>query len=110
MMPTRSQRHLREFRGYDSNGWKRPGFGVPAITGFTPTSASIAAAGAVGRTIATIVPTGGTNAIAPVSAAPWGSASILLISYGYLRMLGGTGATSATRVAMLSANYVKARL
>ncbi len=57
-----------------------------------------------------IVTTGGTNAIAPVSAAPWGSASILLISYGYLRMLGGTGATSATRVAMLNANYIKARL
>ena len=57
-----------------------------------------------------IVTTGGTSAIAPVSAAPWGSASILLISYGYLRMLGGTGATSATRVAMLNANYIKARL
>jgi glycine dehydrogenase len=45
-----------------------------------------------------------------VSAAPWGSASILLISYGYLRMLGGAGATRATAVAMLNANYLKARL
>ena len=57
-----------------------------------------------------LVETGGTSAIAPVSAAPWGSASILLISYGYLSMLGGAGATAATRVAMLNANYIKARL
>ncbi len=45
-----------------------------------------------------------------VSGAPWGSASILLISYGYLRMLGGAGATAATAIAMLNANYLKARL
>jgi glycine dehydrogenase len=45
-----------------------------------------------------------------VSAAPWGSASILIISYGYLRLLGARGATEATRVAMLNANYLKARL
>jgi glycine dehydrogenase len=45
-----------------------------------------------------------------VSAAPWGSASILLISYGYIRLLGGQGATAATEVAMLNANYLKARL
>jgi glycine dehydrogenase len=57
-----------------------------------------------------LVTTGGPKAIAPVSAAPWGSASILLISYGYLRMLGAAGATAATRVAMLNANYIKARL
>ncbi|MCC7007289.1 MAG: aminomethyl-transferring glycine dehydrogenase [Acidobacteria bacterium] len=57
-----------------------------------------------------LVATGGTQAIAPVSAAPWGSASILLISYGYLRLLGPAGATNATRIAMLSANYIKARL
>jgi glycine dehydrogenase len=57
-----------------------------------------------------LVATGGAQAIAPVSAAPWGSASILLISYGYLRMLGAGGATEATRVAMLNANYIKARL
>jgi glycine dehydrogenase len=54
--------------------------------------------------------TGGAHAIPPVSAAPWGSASILLISYGYLRMLGARGATAATRVAMLNANYIKAKL
>ncbi len=57
-----------------------------------------------------VVPTGGLQAIHAVSAAPWGSASILLISYGYIRMLGGAGATDATRYAILNANYIKARL
>jgi glycine dehydrogenase len=57
-----------------------------------------------------VIATGGPEAIAPVSAAPWGSASILLISYGYLRLLGASGATMATKVAMLNANYIKARL
>jgi len=57
-----------------------------------------------------VVPTGGDRAIPAVSAAPWGSASILLISYGYLCLLGGDGATEATRIAMLNANYIKARL
>ena len=57
-----------------------------------------------------VVPTGGAQAIPTISAAPWGSASILLISYAYIRMLGGEGVTEATRVAILSANYVKARL
>jgi glycine dehydrogenase len=45
-----------------------------------------------------------------VAAAPWGSASILLISHAYISMLGGSGVTEATRVAMLNANYLKARL
>jgi glycine dehydrogenase len=53
---------------------------------------------------------GGAQAIPPVAAAPWGSASILLISYGYIRMLGGEGLTNATRVAILNANYIKSRL
>jgi len=53
---------------------------------------------------------GGDKAIPPVSAAPWGSASILLISYGYIRMLGGPGVTDATRYAILNANYIKSRL
>ncbi len=57
-----------------------------------------------------LVPVGGEKAIAAVSAAPWGSASILLISYGYIRMLGASGMTDATRVAILNANYIKARL
>jgi glycine dehydrogenase len=58
-----------------------------------------------------VVPMGGAdqNATA-VSAAPWGSASILLISYGYIRMLGGSGVTNATRIAILNANYIKSRL
>ncbi|MEO7157676.1 MAG: aminomethyl-transferring glycine dehydrogenase, partial [Vicinamibacterales bacterium] len=51
-----------------------------------------------------------SKAIPPVSAAPWGSASILLISYGYIRMLGGEGVTNATRYAILNANYIKSRL
>jgi glycine dehydrogenase len=57
-----------------------------------------------------VVKTGGDHAISAVSAAPWGSASILLISYGYIRMLGGPGMTDATRIAILNANYLKCRL
>jgi glycine dehydrogenase len=53
---------------------------------------------------------GGANAIHAVSAAPWSSASILLISYGYLRLLGASGVVDATRHAILNANYLKARL
>jgi glycine dehydrogenase len=45
-----------------------------------------------------------------VSAAPFGSASILLISYGYIRMLGEEGLKNATSVAILNANYMRARL
>jgi len=50
---------------------------------------------------------GSSNA---VSAAPYGSASILLISYGYVRMLGAAGVKSATEYAILNANYMQARL
>ena len=57
-----------------------------------------------------LVPTGGKQAIRAISAAPWGSASILLISYGYIRMLGAEGAADATKYAILNANYIKARL
>jgi len=53
---------------------------------------------------------GSTPAIAPISAAPWGSASILLISYAYIRLLGARGVTAATEHAILNANYIKARL
>lgn len=45
-----------------------------------------------------------------ISAAPWGSASILLISWAYIRMMGGEGLTEATKLAILNANYIKARL
>lgn len=54
--------------------------------------------------------TGGEKAIHAVSATPWGSSSILLISYGYIKMLGGSGVTEATKYAILNANYLKARL
>jgi glycine dehydrogenase len=57
-----------------------------------------------------VVNVGGSGAIPAIAAAPWGSASILLISYGYIRMLGGPGVTDATRYAILNANYLKARL
>jgi glycine dehydrogenase len=57
-----------------------------------------------------LVKTGGARAIHAVSAAPWSSASILLISYAYIRLLGGNGMTSATRYAILNANYIKSRL
>jgi glycine cleavage system P protein (glycine dehydrogenase) len=57
-----------------------------------------------------VIPTGGAQAIHAQAAAPWGSASILLISYGYIRMLGGSGMTDATRYAILNANYIKSRL
>jgi glycine dehydrogenase len=53
---------------------------------------------------------GGERAIHAVAAAPRGSASILLISHAYIRMLGGDGLTDATRHAILNANYLKARL
>jgi glycine dehydrogenase len=53
------------------------------------------------------VETGGTAA---VSAAPYGSASILLISYGYIRLLGYEGVKAATEYAILNANYMRARL
>jgi glycine cleavage system P protein (glycine dehydrogenase) len=53
---------------------------------------------------------GGEKAIPPVAAAQWGSASILLISYGYIRMLGAAGVTDATRYAILNANYIKSKL
>jgi glycine dehydrogenase len=46
----------------------------------------------------------------PVSAAPWGSASILLISWAYVLMMGGRGLTQATKVAILNANYIAKRL
>jgi glycine cleavage system P protein (glycine dehydrogenase) len=57
-----------------------------------------------------IVKTGGSRAIHALSAAPWGSASILLISYAYMKMLGRDGMTDATRYAILNANYLKSRL
>ncbi|WP_310554864.1 aminomethyl-transferring glycine dehydrogenase [Flavobacterium sp.] len=57
-----------------------------------------------------IIQTGGTSAITAISAAPWGSALACLISYGYICMLGAEGLTSATKHAILNANYIKERL
>jgi len=53
---------------------------------------------------------GGTHAIGPISAAPWGSASILTISYAYIAMMGPDGLRRATQVAIAAANYVSKRL
>ncbi|MCB0641799.1 MAG: aminomethyl-transferring glycine dehydrogenase, partial [Phaeodactylibacter sp.] len=57
-----------------------------------------------------LVSTGGSEGIRAVSAAPYGSASILLISYGYIRMLGKKGVREATEYAILNANYIRKRL
>ncbi|MEZ0312477.1 MAG: aminomethyl-transferring glycine dehydrogenase [Myxococcota bacterium] len=53
---------------------------------------------------------GGDKAIGPVSAAPWGSASILTISWVYMMLMGSQGLTKATQVAILNANYMAKRL
>jgi glycine dehydrogenase len=50
------------------------------------------------------------NNSASISAAPFGSAGILPISYAYIRLMGGEGLTNATKIAILNANYIKARL
>ncbi|MEO0896966.1 MAG: aminomethyl-transferring glycine dehydrogenase [Bacteroidota bacterium] len=57
-----------------------------------------------------LVETGGHQGISAVAATPYGSASILLISYGYIKMLGSKGVKAATEYAILNANYLKARL
>jgi glycine dehydrogenase len=57
-----------------------------------------------------VVPTGGSNGIGAVSAAPWGSSSILPISMMYIDMMGGDGLTQATKIAILNANYIAKRL
>lgn len=58
----------------------------------------------------TLVKTGGNQAIHAVSAAPFGSALILLISYGYIKLLGKNGVRHATEIAILNANYLKTQL
>ena len=57
-----------------------------------------------------LVETGGERGIHAVSAAPYGSALILLVSYGYIRMMGGNGLAQATKIAILNANYIKEML
>src|SRR6266540_133669 len=57
-----------------------------------------------------LVTTGGPQGIGPIAAAPWGSASILVISWMYIRLMGADGLTEATKYAILNANYVAKRL
>ncbi|KAG8850574.1 glycine decarboxylase subunit P [Tulasnella sp. 330] len=57
-----------------------------------------------------LVATGGSSAIDAMAAAPWGSASILLISWAYIKMLGGKGLTDSSILALLSANYIAYKL
>jgi glycine dehydrogenase len=57
-----------------------------------------------------VIDIGNPKAMRAVSAAPYGSASILLISYAYIKMMGGQGLTDATKYAILNANYIAARL
>ena len=57
-----------------------------------------------------IINVGGDQAITAISAAPYGSALVCLISYGYIKMLGAEGLKSSTEHAILNANYMKARL
>ena len=57
-----------------------------------------------------IITTGGEDAISAISAAPWGSALVLAISYAYIKMLGNDGLKKSTALAILNANYIKSRL
>lgn len=57
-----------------------------------------------------LIKTGGEKGIAPISGAPWGSASILPISWAYIKMMGGRGLTHATKITLLNANYILSRL
>ncbi|MBE2255006.1 MAG: aminomethyl-transferring glycine dehydrogenase [Ignavibacteria bacterium] len=57
-----------------------------------------------------IINTGGKEGITAVSAAPFGSSSILLISYAYIKLMGAEGLTNATKIAILNANYIKTKL
>jgi len=57
-----------------------------------------------------VIPTGGSTAITAISAAPWGSALVCLISYGYICMLGAEGLKQSTEYAILNANYIKEKL
>lgn len=57
-----------------------------------------------------LVKTGGTRGIHAIAASPWGSPSILPISHGYIRMMGGEGLTMSSKIAILNANYIAASL
>ncbi len=57
-----------------------------------------------------VINIGTKKSISAVSAAPWGSANILIISYAYIKMMGGEGLTNASVAAILNANYIKAKI
>ena len=57
-----------------------------------------------------VIKTGGKEAITAISAAPWGSSLVCLISYAYIKMLGADGLKQSTEAAILNANYIKERL
>ena len=57
-----------------------------------------------------VIKTGGEEAITAISAAPWGSSLVCLISYAYIKMLGASGLKESTEAAILNANYIKERL
>jgi len=57
-----------------------------------------------------VIETGGINGVPAVSGSPWGSASILAISHAYIKLMGGEGLTYATKMAILSANYLASSL
>lgn len=57
-----------------------------------------------------VIPTGGSTPIEAISDAPWGSAYVNVISYGYIKMMGAEGLTDATKIAILNANYLKTLL
>ena len=57
-----------------------------------------------------IIKTGGENGIKAINGAPWGSALILIISYGYIKLLGAKGLKKSTEIAILNANYLQAKL
>jgi len=57
-----------------------------------------------------IIKTGGSSGIKAINGAPWGSALILIISYGYIKLLGSKGLKKSTEIAILNANYLQSKL
>ena len=57
-----------------------------------------------------IIKTGGSSGIKAINGAPWGSALILIISYGYIKLLGAKGLKKSTEIAILNANYLQSKL
>ncbi len=57
-----------------------------------------------------LIKTGGDDSLEAISSAPWGSALVCLISYGYIRMLGRNGIKKSTEIAIVNANYLKTKL